>query len=474
MRAYCCRHSYCLLAYLSLLAVVGSPALAEESLHVGSGAKAGEITDRTAIVHVRLTATAGQNEQQAIPGREGYARLFYGLAASLSDARATAWRPAKAEDDYSIQFKLDNLQPARRYFYRVEYRLADRAALPGQGVKQSEPFSFKTAPAPDVRGVVKFQVTTGQDHRAGDTYLAMAAQKPDFLVSTGDNVYYDGAGKAHDVPGAYRAYQMMYGLPQMKQYFRHVGGYFEKDDHDYRFNDADRWQMVKGGDGRKRRDGKKPAKPQQWLSHEEGIMVFKKVFPMSDPTYRTFRWGKGVQIWLTEGRDYRSPNGMPDGPQKTLWGKQQFQWLKRTLLQSDADWRILISPTPIIGPDRVTKMDNHANPHGFWTEGQAFLDWIKLKKLDNLILACGDRHWQYVSLDRRNGRHIHEFSCGPTCDMHTAQVPPIVAPFEGITQPYSASTGGFLTATYRPDGTLAFEFHDEHGESLYRRVFEKP
>ena len=469
MRKYFGHHLRCFLVVFMFSVGIGTQILADESLHLGSGAKAGEITDRAAIVHVRLTATAKQNRQRAIPGREGYARLLYGLDVSLTDAKATDWRPAKADDDYSIQFKLGNLQPARRYFYRVEYRLDERAK-----VKQSDLFSFKTAPAPDVRAGVKFQVTTGQDLRAGNTYLAMAAQKPDFLVSTGDNVYYDGAGKAHDVPGAYRAYQMMYGLPQMKEYFRHVGGYFEKDDHDYRFNDSDRWQKVKGGDGRRRGKGEKPAKTQQWLSHEEGIMVFKKVFPMSDPTYRTFRWGKGVQIWLTEGRDYRSPNNMPDGPDKTLWGKTQLEWLERTLLESNADWRILISPTPIIGPDRVTKNDNHANPHGFWTEGQAFLDWVKKQKLDNLILICGDRHWQYVSLDRRNGRQIHEFSCGPTCDEHTQQVPPIAAPFKGITQPYSASKGGFLTVTYRPDGTLAFEFHYQDGKSLYRRVFSKP
>ena len=148
---------------------------------------------------------------------------------------------------------------------------------------------------------------------------------------------------------------------------------------------------------------KKPT-PEKWLTHEEGIMVFKQVFPMSDPTYRTFRWGKGVQIWLVEGRDFRSPNAMPDGPDKTLWGKEQLAWLKRTLLESDADWRVLISPTPIIGPDRVTKNDNHADPKGFWTEGQAFLDWIKDNQLDNLMLICGDRHWQYESVDQRNGR----------------------------------------------------------------------
>ena len=85
----------------------------------------------------------------------------------------------------------------------------------------------------------------------------------------------------------------------------------------------------------------------------------------------------------SQTRDYRSPNAMPDGPNKSIWGKEQLAWLKRTLLESDADFRVLISPTPIIGPDRVSKIDNHADPKGFWTEGQAFLAWIRDQKLDN-------------------------------------------------------------------------------------------
>jgi phosphodiesterase/alkaline phosphatase D-like protein len=447
---------------VSLITLHGSAA---EEIYLGSGVKAGEIRDTSAIIHVRLTAAPDQDDSGRIPGCEGTARLQYGLDESGENAATTQWAAATADQDYSIQFQLKDLISGRRYYYRVHYRRSSETT------KRSQPFSFKTAPAPEERGSVKFQVTTGQDYRGENTYRHMAAQKPDFLVSTGDNVYYDGPPKARDVQGAYDAYQMMYGLPLMKKYFEHVGGYFEKDDHDYRFNDADRWQQWKAGDGGRRR-GKKGAKPEKWLTHEEGMMVFKQVFPMSDPTYRTFRWGKGLQLWLVEGRDYRSPNAMPDGPDKTLWGKRQLAWLKRTLLESDADWRVLISPTPIIGPDRVTKNDNHANPKGFWTEGQAFLDWMKENKLNNLTLICGDRHWQYESLDQRNGRKIYEYSCGPTCDEHTANVPPITEAHRGVTQPYSGSRGGFLTVTYQTDRTLTFEFFDQNGTSQYRRVFQ--
>ncbi len=46
---------------------------------------------------------------------------------------------------------------------------------------------------------------------------------------------------------------------------------------------------------------------------EQRVMIFP-VFPLLAGA-RTFRWGKTLQIWLVEGRDYRSPNNMPDGPE---------------------------------------------------------------------------------------------------------------------------------------------------------------
>ena len=443
-----------------------------DEIFLGSGVKVGEMADTSAIVHVRLTTTPEQDSEGRIAGCEGSARMHYGLQESGDADAVTEWANALAAEDYSSQFHLEDLTPGKRHFYTIEYRSNDG----GGETKRSERFSFVTAPAPDVRAPVTFQVTTGQDYCGEGTYAHMAAQQPDFLVSTGDNVYYDNLDfsrvrewelrHARDVQSAYAAYQMMYGLPLMKRYFEHIGGYFQKDDHDYRFNDADRWQQWVAGDG-----GNPDGEPEEWLTHEEGIMVFKQVWPMSDPTYRTFRWGKGVQIWLLEGRDYRSPNAMPDGPDKTLLGSVQLAWLKRTLLESSADWRIIISPTPIIGPDRVTKNDNHANLNGFWTEGQALLDWFADNELDNLMLICGDRHWQYEAVDRRNGRELREFSCGPTCDRHAAPVPPITEAHAGITQPYAASTGGFLTVNYQPDRTLTFDFYNQSGDLLYQRSF---
>jgi alkaline phosphatase D len=463
------------IAMLIITVCISAQRLVAADLYLGSGVKAGEITDQSAIVLVRLTATSGQDAEGLIPGEAGQARILFGTDQTMREARATEWKTAKAEFDHSIQFELNELLPKHRQYYRVEYRDSDSVKP-----ESSEVFSFMTAPSAEDRAAVNFHLTTCQDIRGEALYKVMAEQHPDFCVSAGDTVYYDGQGLARNVPQAWQAYQKMFGLPAMKAYYENVGGYFMKDDHDYRFNDADPWMKGKWlsvtsknvDPGAKFTESRGDLRlDSAWLTHEEGIRVFKQVFPMRDKTYRTVRWGKGVQIWMLENRDFRSPNDMPDGPDKSIWGAEQKAWLLDSLKMSDADYRIVISPNPIIGPDRASKGDNHANKNGFWHEGQEFLDSLRDLQLDNVILMCGDRHWQYHSNDRREGRDIHEFSCGPTCDEHTQKVPPL---YEGVEQPYSASRGGFMKVQYEPKGrSLAFEFYSVTGEALYQTTFKQ-
>ena len=65
----------------------------------------------------------------------------------------------------------------------------------------------------------------------------------------------------------------------------------------------------------------------------------------------------------------RTYNGskVPKHPGKTIWGRVQKRWLKDTLLASDATFKILISPTPMVGTDGAKKRDNHTNIGGFLT-----------------------------------------------------------------------------------------------------------
>ena len=315
--------------------------------------------------------------------------------------------------------------------------------------------SFKTPARPNEWQDVSFTVVTGQsywdlDHKDGyHIYPAMQQLRPHFIVATGDTVYLDSeAPRARTVALARYHWHRMYSLPRHIEFHRYVPGYWEVDDHDSWANDG--WPTIHA----------------PWLNpltFEEGFNIYREQVPMGERTYRTVRWGKGLQIWMVEGRLYRSPNTMDDGPEKTIWGKEQLAWLKRTLLESDANFRVLISPTPIVGPDRGKgKNDNHSNL-AFAYEGNHFRKWTKDQQLKNFYTVCGDRHWQYMSIDPTSD--LREFSCGPASDIHAGG-----NPAQPEWQKFLRVKGGFLSVNvFRRDGspTIAFRHHDVHGRVVH-------
>jgi alkaline phosphatase D len=282
------------------------------------------------------------------------------------------------------------------------------------------------------------------DHDDGfNIFPVMQKLSPKFVVFTGDNVYYDSEyPRALTADLARYHWQRMYGLSRHVDLIRQVATYWEKDDHDTHSDDS--WPEMK---------------PMGQFTFAEGQQVYRQQVPLAGPVYRTFRWGKWLQVWFTDGRDFRSPNNMADGPDKTIWGAEQKAWLKKTLLESDARWKVLVSPTPIVGPDRPTKNDNHTNA-GFTHEGNEFRRWAKENLPGNFLTVCGDRHWQYHSVHPETG--LHEFACGPGSDEHASGTP-------GLNETYHRFhrvKGGFLSVSVQ-DGKIAFRHHDVQGKVVH-------
>jgi len=170
-----------------------------------------------------------------------------------------------------------------------------------------------------------------------------------------------------------------------------------------------------------------------------------------------------LQVWLVEGRDFRSPNTMKDGPNKSIWGKEQKEWLLKSIQASDADWKVLISPTPLVGPDRQNKADNHSN-EAFAHEGNEIRQWIKKNVPDNLFVVCGDRHWQYHSVHPET--KVREFSCGPASDDHASGTPGEDKKYHQ----FHRVKGGFLSvAVSRSEGkgVITFRLHDVQGKVVH-------
>ena len=465
--------------FIILLSVISTQlffANVGKAAELAMGFRVGEVTQNSAIVWSRVTKHATRNQdgvlslpkrpekvekytpskiaiadrEGAVPGTDGQLRLTISEAADLSQPRVFDWVTVKAERDYTHQFQVNALKPATRYYLRVETRPAV-----DQPASASQSGSFLTPAAADRWQDVSFGVVTGQkyhrlDNPEGDhIYQAMRRVGINFLVPTGDTVYYDSEEpRARTLELARFHWHRMYSLPRHVELHRTVSTYFEKDDHDTFSDDC------------------YPTIVRKWMhpfSFSYGLEVFREQVPMGEKTYRTIRWGKGLQIWLVEGRDFRSANTAPDGPEKSIWGKEQMAWLQKTILESDAEFRVLISPTPIVGPDRLSKADNHANKT-FAYEGNYFRNWTKEQGLKNFYVCCGDRHWQYMSIDPKT--QLREFSCGPASDEHAGGTPGQ----DMLIQPFHRLKGGFLSVTVERKATvptIAFRHHGVHGEVVH-------
>ena len=474
-----------LLISLALLTSCGPSYEVLDESRQATGVKVGEVTESSAIVSMRLTEKAHRRndgilrrkrsvkkvppEIPNIPDLEGSASgapgrvrvrystqqgAFDNFPAAAADAQETPWHEVEPEDDFTHQFVLSGLQPATVYYFSAE------TSNPGGSVLHQPLLGqFETAPPAAEYADVTFTVITGQmymhsDHKDGFmAYDSMAALKPKFIVPTGDTVYYDSDDPpAATIDIARYHWNRMYSFPKLIEFHLKVPTYFEKDDHDSHLNDG--WPGLM-------RDFMSP------FTFEEGLKVYNEQVPMSEKPYRTFRWGQGLQVWVVEGRDFRSPNTMEDGPEKTIWGAEQKKWLKETLLASDADWKVLISPTPIVGPDRTNKHDNHSNVD-FQHEGDEFRNFIQENLPDNYFGACGDRHWQYHSIHPKSG--MHEFSSGPISDIHAGRSPG----YDPGYHQFHRVMGGFLSVQAKKVGdesTIAFRLHavDGNVEYEYRR-----
>jgi alkaline phosphatase D len=471
----------------AFLIMAVSPVYAE-SPYMATGIKIGEVTSTEAIIWVRLTrdekrvdfgasmpkvsyTSAGTGEpldmnyrrrrsdavplvefpdgssidtiEGAVPGARGVVRVYYKPKDS-GEFKVTTWQEVDPKADFTQQFRLQGLLPGSQYIIKVEYGESKDQRL------KTLAGTFRTAPAADNVKPVTFTVVTGQRYPDRDSedgfkiYAQMQKMDPDFFVHTGDILYYDEFGKTPALANWH--WQRIYGMNSLVEFHNNVSSYFMKDDHDTLMNDS--WPTME-------------TSFMGELTFERGLEIFREQVPMGEKTYRTIRWGKDLQIWLVEGRDFRSANTMQDGPEKTIWGAEQMAWFKHTVQESDATFRVLISPTPVVGPDRDGKNDNHANI-GFQHEGDLLREFIASQP--NMVVACGDRHWQYVSVDSTHG--VKEYSSGPVSDEHAGGWKNDMLRPE---HKYLNVIGGFLAITVeRQDGSpvLIARHHGVDGKIL--------
>jgi alkaline phosphatase D len=340
----------------------------------------GDVTESRALIWARAN-------------REALLSVEYGTDPELATSHFTDPIRLTADRDFTAKVLLDGLAPRTRYFYRIHVH----AEMPSRSFV-SAIGQFLTAPDEEWAPVT-FAVSgdAGEAYQPFRLFDAVRAEQPDFFLFLGDTIYADqGPGpRAKTLDEYRRKYQGNRKDAPFQRLTRETSFYVIWDDHEIA-NNANRTHPHLPMARR--------AFLEYWPIREEDAE--------GTPLYRSFRWGRAVELFLLDCRQYRSPQGEKDGPAKTMLGAEQKAWLKAALLASPASFLFIATSVPL-------KYHTRDSWEGYRTERQEILEFIRAHRLSNVIFLSADVHYAAVL------RHIEgvvEIISGPI-----AQLPSPVA-----------------------------------------------
>lgn len=352
------------------------------------GVASGDVTDNAAILWTRADSA-------------GVIRLIVATDASLDAPVATMESEATPATDLAVKLDVTGLQPATRHYYRFE-RVDDPAMRSPVG-------RFRTAPAAGATVGVRLGFSGDSNfRRAPFPLLSQAADDDlDFFIWFGDTIYADvaadGLGRAETLEEYRAKYRQMRGDPHVQALSAATAVWAGWDDHEV-FNDY---------------AGLDPDLPAERLA--AAYRAFFEYMPIRDAaldddpfrTYRSFRHGDCVEVFLLDDRQYRDPSaaeqcgGVIDptgsllgplgfnGPcaaalsaPRSMLGAEQFEWLTAGLAASTARYKLVVSSVvwSFLGPLPYDRWD------GYDAERRALLEFIDATEVEGVILMSTDIH----------------------------------------------------------------------------------
>lgn len=348
--------------------------------------------------------------------------------------------------DYAGKVFFDHLRPDTEYHYTVEFLAKHSQILKDNASEKSQKLSgqFRTAPDAAALKAVKFawggdlagQNACRDATRGFPIFEVLNREKWDFFIGLGDMIYADAICESvgrfgnEQIPGNFTLAADLTSFWAHWSYTREDEG-FQKflastpyiaiwDDHEV-VNDFGPLHDTRNTP---------PYTPGMHLL-PIGLKAFLDYNPviMSSETpnrlYRAMRWGKHVELFILDTRQYRDANFMPDNAQapKSMLGREQVVWLKEKLAHSDATWKIIISSVPMSIPTGFPAengRDGWANfdqDTGFEHELIDILRFIQKQGIKNNLWLSTDVHFAtgftYTPFSDAPDFEVHEFISGP-------------------------------------------------------------
>jgi alkaline phosphatase D len=328
-------------------------------------------------------------------------------------AQVRFWREGKPETarvspsvettdsgDHIARFELSGLEPGSRYEYEIYldgFRFSPPAPLSFQTQAM---WRYRTDPPPFRAAIGSCAYINDAPYdRPGEPYggdyrifRAIAAAKPDFMVWLGDDIYYRAADSTTERNMRYR-WAHDRALPELQPLLGTVHQYAIWDDHDFGENDSDRTFRHKAASLRVFQD--------YWANPTYGI-------PEAPGVFTRFEWA-GVEFFLLDGRYHRSPDDLPPGPDKRMYGREQLQWLKESLAGSHAPFKIVAGGSQFWNP-----LNSFESLGLYPAEQKELYDFIRTARIEGVVFISGDRHHAELLKRQEPGMYpLYEFTSSP-------------------------------------------------------------
>ena len=224
----------------------------------------------------------------------------------------------------------------------------------------------------------------------GDSSIfeTMAKEKAAFMLWLGDEWYTREVDYFSEWGLWYRASHDR-ALPVLRNFLKSMPQFAIWDDHDYGPNDIGENYILK--------DVSRDIWKNYWCNASYG--------ENGQGIYTMTSWGD-ADIFLTDDRWWRSADRVKDSvdgkpnSEKRMLGKQQMEWLKNSLLYSNATFKIIAMGSQVLNP---------VSPYDTWwhfpAEYDELMNFLKEYRIEGVIFLTGDRHHSEIIKVERSGTY---------------------------------------------------------------------
>lgn len=282
-------------------------------------------------------------------------------------------------------------------------------------------------------------------------FEAMAKEKAAFMLWLGDNWYTREVDYYSEWGLWYRASRDR-AIPVLQQFWKAMPHLATWDDHDYGPNNIGKNYVFK--------ETSRKVMMQYWCNPTYGHN--------GEGIYTMFSWGD-VDIFLTDDRWWRddenkkdSVDGRPN-PEKRMLGAIQMEWLKSSLLYSNATFKVVVVGSQVL--NAVSPYDKMAD---YPIEYNDLMKFLTDYRINGVIFMSGDRHHsEIIKIDRQGSYPLYDVTISPlTSGTHRFGGPEANNPLRVFGLAEKQNYGRVTVSGRRGECKLSIEFLGIKGEKL--------